>query len=164
MGSTQASIYWKSREMTVSFRRINIHTVKSTVRSLTTWLFTRYFRFQNKCNRNKFVGISRWISGFYIKQIYNECHWTPFYPPITLRGREYHFPVVRMFLRAFSIKQWAETSVHKATHTAVTKMTIVKLWFKVLLHIFTKQFENNILYWKVIAIAKLISFAWEMYN
>ena len=34
------------------------------------WLFTWYFRFQNKCNRNKFVAVSRWMSGFYIKQIY----------------------------------------------------------------------------------------------
>ena len=55
------------------------------------WLFTWYFRFQNKCNRNKFVAVSRWISGFYIKQIHKECHWTPFCPPITLRGREYYF-------------------------------------------------------------------------
>ena len=97
------------------------HTVKSTVRSLTMRLFTCYFRFQNKCNRNKFEGISQWISGFYIKLIYKECHWTPFYQPITLRGREYHFPVVRMFLRAFSPKQWAETSVHKGKHPSVTK-------------------------------------------
>ena len=56
-------------------------------------------------------------------------------------------------------KQLAETSVHRATHPTVTKMTIVKLCFNVLLHIFTKQFENNILYGKVIAIAKLILFA-----
>ena len=112
------------------------------------WLFTWYFRFQNKCNRNKFAAVSRWMSGFYIKQIYKECHWTPFYPPITLRGREYYFPVVRMFLRAFSPKQLAETSVHRATHPTVTKMTIVKLCFNVLLHIFTKQFENEYSLWE----------------
>ena len=101
-------------------------------------LFTCYFRFQNKCNRNKFEGISQWISGFYIKLIYKECHWTPFYQSITLRGREYHFPVVRMFLRAFSPKQWAETSVHKGKHPSLTKMTIVDLCFNVSLHIFAK--------------------------
>ena len=112
------------------------------------WLFTWYFRFQNKCNRSKFVAVSRWISGFYIKQIYKECHWTPFYPPITLRGREYYFPVVRMFLHAFSPKQLAETSVHRATHPTVTKMTIVKLCFNVLLHIFAKQFENEYSLWE----------------
>ena len=108
-----------------------------------SWLFTWYFRFQNKYNRNKFVAVSRWISGFHIKQIYKECHLTPIYPPITLRGREYYFPVVRMFLRAFSPKQLAETSVHRTTHPTVTK-----LCFNVLLHIFTKQFENEYSLWE----------------
>ena len=42
---------------------------------------------------------------------------------------------------------------HRATHPTVTKMSIVKLCFNVLLHIFTKQFENETLYGKVIAIA-----------
>ena len=111
-------------------------------------LFTSYFRFQNKCNRNKFEGISQWISGFYIKLIYKECHWTPFYQSITLRGREYHFPVVRMFLRAFSPKQWAETSVHKGKHPSVTKMTIVDLSFNVSLHIFAKHFWNEYSLWE----------------
>ena len=97
-------------------------------------LFTWYFRFQNTCNRNKFVWISRWISGFYITKSCKERHWTPFYPPNTLRGREYHFPVVRMFLREFSHKQCAETSVHKTTHPAVTKMTIVNFLVNVLQH------------------------------
>ena len=69
-----------------------------------------------------------------------ECHWTPFYPPNTLREREYNFPVVRMFLREFSHKQWAETSVHRATHLAVTKMTIVNFLDNVLQHNFNKQF------------------------
>ena len=103
-------------------------------------LFTWYFRFQNSCNRNKFVRISRWISGFYITKSCKERHWTPFYPPNTLRGREYHFPVVRMFLREFSHKQCAETSVHKTTHPAVTKMTIVNFLVNVLQHNFNKQF------------------------
>ena len=127
-----------------NFLRLYGHTVKSTVRRLFTW----YFRFQNKCNRNTFAAVSRWLSGFYIKQIYKECHWTPFYPPITLRGREYYFTVVRMFLRAFSPKLVAETSVHRATHPTVTKMPIVKLCFNVLLHIFTKQFENEYSLWE----------------
>ena len=103
-------------------------------------LFAWYFRFQNTCNTNKFVRISRWISGFYITKSCKERHWTPFYPPNTLRGREYHFPVVRMFLREFSHKQCAETSVHKTTHPAVTKMTIVNFLVKVFQHNFNKQF------------------------
>ena len=103
-------------------------------------LFSWYFRFQNTCSRNKFVRISRWISGFYIKKSCKERHWTPFYPPNTLRGREYHFPVVRMFLREFSHKQCAETSVHKTTHPAVRKMTIVNFLVNVLQHNFNKQF------------------------
>ena len=103
-------------------------------------LFTWYFRFQNTCNRNKFVRISRWISGFYITIRCKERQWTPFYPPNTLRGREYHFPVVRMFLREFSNKQCAETSVHKTTHPSVTKMTIVNFLVNVLQHNFNKQF------------------------
>ena len=106
-------------------------------------LFTWYFRFQNTCNRNKFVWISRWISGFYITKSCRECHWTPFYPRNTLRGREYHFPVVRMFLREFSHKQCAETSVHKTTHPAVTKMTIVNFLVNVLQHNFNKQFQKQ---------------------
>ena len=125
----------------MSVTRIPLNTLLN--RLYGVWqcdLFTCYFRFQNKCNRNKFEGISQWISGFYIKLIYKECHWTPFYQSITLRGREYHFPVVRMFLRAFSPKQWAETSVHKGKHPSVTKMTIVDLCFNVSLHIFAKQF------------------------
>ena len=125
-------------------------------------LFTCYFRFQNKCNRNKFEWISQWISGFYIKLIYKACHWTPFYQLITLRGREYHFPVVRMFLRAFSPKQWAETSVHKGKHPSVTKWllsTYILMYHYISL---PNNFRMNILYGKVIAIANLILFAWEM--
>ena len=48
-----------------------------------------------------------------------------------------------MFLHAFSQKQCAETSVQRATHPAVTKMTIVILWFYVLQHNFNKQFKNE---------------------
>ena len=103
-------------------------------------LFTWYFRFQNTCNRNKFVWISRWTLGFYVTKSCKERHWTPFYPPNTLRGREYHFPVVRMFLREVSHKQCAETSEHKTTHPAVTKMTIVNFLVNVLQHNFNKQF------------------------
>ena len=51
-----------------------IHTVKSTVRSMTTRLFTWYFHFQNTCNTNKFVWVSRWISGFYITKSCKECN------------------------------------------------------------------------------------------
>ena len=48
------------RLRTVSRSRVTtVHTVKSTVRSMTTRLFTWYFRFQNICNRNKFVWVSR---------------------------------------------------------------------------------------------------------
>ena len=64
----------------------------------------------------------------------------PFYPPNTLRGREYHFPVVRLFLREFSHKQCAETSVQRTTRLAVTKMTIVSFLVNVSLHNFNKQF------------------------
>ena len=117
-----------------------IHTVKSTVRSLTMRFVYLILSFSNTCNRNKFVRISRWISGFYITKSCKERHWTPFCPPNTSRGREYHFPVVRMFLREFSHKQCAETSVHKTTHPAVTKMTIVNFLVNVLQHNFNKQF------------------------
>ena len=103
-------------------------------------LFTWYFRFQSTYNRNKFVWFSRWISGFCITKSRKECHWTAFYPPNTLKEREYNFPVVRMFLREFSHKQCAETSVHRATHHAVTKMTIVNFLVKVLQHNLNKQF------------------------
>ena len=58
----------------------------------------------------------------------------------TLQEDENHFPVVRMFLREFSLKQCAETSVHKTTHPAVTKMTIVNFLVNVLQHNFNKQF------------------------
>ena len=64
----------------------------------------------------------------------------PFYLSNTLRGREYHFPVVRMFLREFSQKQCAETSVHRGTHPAVTQMTIVNFLVHVVQHNFNKQF------------------------
>ena len=128
------------------------------------WLFTWYFRFQNKCNRNKFAAVSRWMSGFYIKQIYKECHWTPFYPPITLRGREYYFPVVRMFLRAFSPKQLAETSVHRATHPPSQKWLLSNYALMYYYISLPNNLKMNILYGKVIAIAKLILFAWEMCN
>ena len=103
-------------------------------------LFTWYFRFQSTCNRNKFVWFSRWISGFCITKSRKECHWTAFYPPNTLREREYNLRVVRMFLHEFSHKQCAETSVHRATHHAVTKMTIVNFLVNVLQHNFNKQF------------------------
>ena len=132
--------WWGCSTVGQSFFIRLFHTVKSTVRSLTLGLFTRYFRFQSTCNRNKFVWVSRWLSGFYITKSPKERHWTPFYPPNTLREREYNFPVVRMFLREFSHKQWAETSVHRATHIAVTKMTIVNCLDNVLQHNFNKQF------------------------
>ena len=116
------------------------HTVKSTVRSMAKRLFTWYFRFQNIWIRNKFVWVSRWISGFYITKSCKECHWTPFYPPNTLMGREYHFQVVRMFLRSFSHKQYAESSIHRAIHPAVTKMITVSFAVNVLQHNLNKQF------------------------
>ena len=59
---------------------------------------------------------------------------------ILYRVREYQFPVVRVFLREFSHKQCAETFVHRATHPAVTKMTIVIFLVNVLQHNFNKQF------------------------
>ena len=140
------------------------HTVKSTVRSLTMRLFTCYFRFQNKCNRNKFEGISQWISGFYIKLIYKECHWTPFYQPITLRGREYHFPVVRMFLCTFSPKNGRKHPYIKE-NTPLSQKWLLSIYVWMYHYISVpSNFRMIILYWKVIAIAKLILFAWEMCN
>ena len=61
-------------------------------------------------------------------------------PPSTRQSLYYNFPVVRMFLHAFSHKQCAETSVHGATHLAVTKMTIVNFFVNILQHNFNKQF------------------------
>ena len=49
-------------------------------------------------------------------------------------------------------KQFAETPVHTATHTAVPKMNIVNYWVNVLQHTVYKQFRMNILYRKVKAI------------
>ena len=116
------------------------HTVKSTVRRMTTRLFTYYFRFQNTCNRNNLYGFLVKFQDFIITKSCKECHWTPFYPPNTLRGRECHFSVVRMFLCEFYLKQRADTSKHRGTHPVVTKMTIVNFLVNVLQHNFNKQF------------------------
>ena len=124
-----------------SFGKFIYHTLLN--RLYGVWqrdLFTWYFRFQSTYNRNKFVWFSRWISGFCITKSHKECHWIAFYLPNTLREREYNFPVVRMFLREFSHKQCAETSVHRATYHAVTKMTIVNFLVNVLQHNFNKLF------------------------
>ena len=67
----------------------------------------------------------------------------PIYPPNTLRGREYHFQVVRLFLCEFSHKPCAETSVQRTTHLAVTKMTIVSFLVNVLQHNFNKHFLES---------------------
>ena len=122
------------------------------------------FVFKKTCNRNKFVWVSRWISGFYIIKSCKECHWTPFYPPNTLRGREYHFQVVRMFLREISHKQCAETSVHRETQHAVTRMTIVNFLVNVLQHTFNKQFKKHHFPDESNSNWKLILFTWDIDN
>ena len=128
------------------------HTVKSTVRSMTTRLFTWYFRFQNTCNRNKFVWVSGWISGIYITKSCKECHWTPFYPLNTLRGREYHFPVVRMFLHEFLINS-GQKHPYIEEHTSLSQKWLLSIsWLMYCSIILTNNFRNTIFYSKVITI------------
>ena len=136
----------------IESRVCRVHTVKSTVRSMTTRLFTLYFRFQKTCNRNKSVWVSRWMSGFYITKSCKECHWTPFDPPNTLKGREYHFPVVRMFLRNFLISS-AQKHPYIEKHTLLSQkwlLSIFRLMYCSI--ILTNNFRNTIFHRKVIAI------------
>ena len=112
-------------------------------------LFNWYFRFQNTCNRNKFVWISCWIAGFYITKSCKERHWTPFYPPNTLRGREYHFPV---FCVNFLINS-AQKHPYIKQHTLLSQKWL--LWISWSMYnsiILTDNSRNTIFYRKVIAI------------
>ena len=122
---------------------------------MTTRLFTWYFRFQNTCNSNTFLWVSRWISVFYITQSSKECRWSPFYPPITKRTR-ISLPNCTDVLCEFLKKNSAQKkTVHRASHPTVTNMTVVNFWVNVLQRILlTNNLRINILYRKVIAIEK----------
>ena len=150
-------IYWQIKEKWLAIQKITAKTC-ITLRQLP--LARLYGVWQRDCLPDTFVfktsaiekpifRVSRWISGLYIKQIYKEYHWTPFYAQITLRGREYQFPVARMFLRIFSPKQCAETSVHKSSHLPppppppVTKIYNYWLVMRATYHMLPESPVNN---------------------
>ena len=129
------------------------HTVQSTVRRMTTQLFTWYFRFQSTCNRNKFVGVYRWISGFYIKHICIKNVAEPLQPNNHFQWRRMLLlSCVRMFLRP-SLQNSGQNHPYIKQHILLLQKWLLSNSVLMYYNIpFRNNFRMNILHGKVIAI------------
>ena len=76
----------------------------------------------------------------------------PFLPAQHFKRTRISLPSCTDVSAWISHKQWAETSVHRRTHLAVTKWLLPIYWLMYCSIILTNNFRNTILYGKVITI------------